>query len=182
MATIERVAPNGDYYRIEAIERHLAGNSGPYFSVTCSVWESRGKVSGKARANAGRDIDAGGCMHAEILALVPELEPVVRVHLTRADGTPLHARENGWYFYSGKASAYEREQVAAGRDYGYSRLLEISDHERAARALNITPWLLPGGLDESGFNAFVDSLAGTWAQQAQKARDVIAAFEAGVLS
>lgn len=181
MTTIERTAANGDYYQIEATEKHLTRNPGPYFSVTCTVWERRGNVPGKARANAGSEVDAGGCMHAEILALVPELEPVVRVHLAWADGTPMHARANGWYFYSGKASAFERDQVASGHDYGYSRLLETSDHDRAARALNIAPELLPRGLDEVGFNAFVDSLADTWFQQAQKARDVIAAFEAGAL-
>lgn len=148
MVVIERIAPNGDFYRIWATDN-------PYFSVTCEMWEKRGGVSGKARANAGHDPDAGGCLHEEILALVPELEPVVRIHFAWPDGTPPYARANGWYFYS----------------------REPSDHERAARALNISPDMLPKGLDENGFNAFVDSLAQTWSQQAQAARDVIAAFE-----
>ena len=181
MSIIERTAPNGDFYRIEALE-HVIGDQAPYFSVTCDVWKPRANASGATRARLGRDIDMGGCMHDEILALVPELAPVVLVHLATADGTPRHAKANGWYFYSGKASAYEREHVARGQDWGYSRQLETSDHERAARALNIAPDVLPVGMDETEFHAFVDSLADTYAAQAQAAREVIASLENGAES
>lgn len=175
MTTLERTAPNGDFYRIEATERVL-GDQAPYFSVTCEVWSPRRNANGETRARQGRDSDAGGCMHEEILALVPELSPVVLVHLASAEGLPMHAKANGWYFYSGAAADYEREQIANGRDYGYSRMLETSDHERAARALNIAPDVLPTNLNESEFHAFVDSLADTYAQQAATARAVIASL------
>ena len=178
MSVIERTAPNGDFYRIEALER-VIGNQAPYFSVTCSVWAPRRNASGATRAARGYDIDAGGCMHDEILALAPELAPVVLVHLASADGTPMHAKANGWYFYSGKASAYERKSIARGQDWGYARALETSDHERAARALHIAPDVLPVGMDETAFHAFVDGLADTYQAQAQAARSVIASMENG---
>lgn len=178
MSTLERTAPNGDFYRIEAHE-HVIGSQAPHFSVTGEVWKSRRNASGATRARLGRESDGGGCMHDEILAVAPELAPVVLVHLASADGLPIHAKANGWYFYSGKASAYERESIARGQDWGYARLLETSDHDRTARALHISPDVLPVGLDETAFHAFVDGLADTYAAQAQAARDVIASIENG---
>lgn len=92
----------------------------------------------------------------------------------------MHAKANGWYFYSGKAAAYERRQIAAGRDYGYSRLLESSDHDRAARALHIDPTDLPDDLaDREQFEAFVDSLTEAYAHQAAVARAVMSSLTDG---
>ena len=73
----------------------------------------------------------------------------------------------------------ERAKVAAGQDYGYSRQLETSDHDRAARALNIAPEDLPTGLDKESFSAFCQSLADVWRAQAQAARDTLAAMVDG---
>ncbi|BAS11861.1 hypothetical protein AHiyo8_01640 [Arthrobacter sp. Hiyo8] len=62
---------------------------------------------------------------------------------------------------------------AAGRDYGYSRLLRSSDHDRAAQALRINADQLPKGLDQQGFIAFLDSLSGTYQRQTDAARALI---------
>lgn len=92
----------------------------------------------------------------------------------------MHAKANGWYFYSGQAAAYEREKVAAGQDYGYSRQLQLSNHDRAARALHIEPGELPTNLaTREDFNTFVDSLEETHAHQAQVARAVISSLTDG---
>lgn len=91
----------------------------------------------------------------------------------------MYAKENGWYFYSGESSKYERAEIAAGRDYGYSRMLETSDHDRAARTLHIPPADLPTGLTKEGFEAFVDSLSERYVLDAQRARDVIASLADG---
>lgn len=102
------------------------------------------------------------------------------VHLADPSGLPMHAKANGWYFYSGQAAAYEREKIAAGQDYGYSRQLERSNHDRAARALNIEPGELPTNLaTREDFDAFVDSLNETYAHQAQVARAVISSLADG---
>ena len=177
--TIGRDLPNGDYIEIQAEERDDSGTLSPGFSITLDGWEKRGTWSGRAAKRNGRDMTFGGCDHDTILRVAPELAPIVAAHLADQDGTPMHAEANGWYFYSGGAAAYERRMVAEGRDYGYSRNLEMSDHDRAARALNIPPADLPTGLDREGFARFVASLADRWAGQAQAARDALHAMHDG---
>jgi hypothetical protein len=174
--TIGRSLPNGDYVEVTAEERDDSGTLSPGFSITCTGWEKRGTWDGRAAKRNGREPVYGGADHELILRIFPKLAPLVSAHLADPDGTPMHAEANGWYFYSGKAAAYEREQVAAGRDYGYSRQLETSDHDRAARALNIPAADLPTGLDREEFAAFVAGLADTWAEQARAARETLAAM------
>ena len=170
---LHRTLPERAHLRITAQLRLNHPSLSDGFSVTADLWEARGNRSGRRRMNAGADIDSGGCLHDEILSYAPELEPVVDLHLADPDGRPMHAIANGWYFYSGRASAYERRQIAEGRDYGYSRLLEISDHDRAARALRVEPRELPEGLLEDDFIAFAESLRPRWKREAQEARALL---------
>jgi hypothetical protein len=177
--TIGRDLPNGDYVEIEAEERDDSGTLSAGFAITLTGWEKRGTWSGRAAKRNGREPVYGGADHETILRAAPELAPLVAAHLADLDGTPMHAEANGWYFYSGAASAYERDKIAAGQDYSYSRNLEMSDHDRAARALNIEPRALPGGLDREGFARFCASLADVWAIQAQNARNALDAMVDG---
>lgn len=165
--------PDGTYLEITAQERDGSDGLSPGFSITVEGWEKRGTHSGRVRARLGRDIDFGGADHDLILRVAPHLAPLVDVHLAAPDGTPMHAEANGWYFYSGKAAEYERTMVKHGRDYGYSKQLEVSDHDRAAQALGIDPADLPEGLDRDGFAEFVGSLAPRWAAQAEAARELL---------
>lgn len=172
--TIARDLPNGDYIEVTAEERDGADGLSAGFAITADLWEKQGNVTGRARKRLGREQDRGGCLHDEILAAFPHLAPIVHVHLSNPDGLPMHAKANGWYFYSGGASAYERQSIAEGKDYGYSRLLEKSDHDRAAQALHIAPVDLPTGLSRDEFDAFVDGLAGRYAEDVATARQVLA--------
>lgn len=171
--TIARDLPNGDYIEVTAELRDGSDALSPGFSVTGAIWEKRPSAGGRARKRMGRDSDMGGCIHDEILKAFPKLAPLVRVHLAAPDGLPMYAKANGWYFYSGDGAAYERRQIAAGRDYGYSRNLETSDHDRAARALAVDPADLPTGLTREEFAVFAESLAGRYAENAAEARRVL---------
>jgi len=171
--TVDR--PDGAHLKITIEERLGDPHFSDGFSVTGSLWEATGRRSGKDLRRARRDPDVSGCIHEEILAAAPQLAPVVAVHLADPEGLPMHAKANGWYFYSGGASAWERRQIAAGNDLGYSRLLRRSDHDRAADALHIDPADLPRGMTtREEFDTFVDDLAETYQKQAQRAREVIA--------
>jgi hypothetical protein len=66
------------------------GNSYPYYSITGTV---------KKLDKRYRDpYIAGGCIHDIILEHYPELAPLVEVHLSEADGTPMHAEANARYW------------------------------------------------------------------------------------
>lgn len=61
------------------------------FSVTASVWEV-----GKNRSD--RNMICAGCCHDEILKAVPELKPLIDLHLADINGIPFGAGGNGRYF------------------------------------------------------------------------------------
>jgi hypothetical protein len=68
---------------------HKIGNQTPYFSVT--AWAPRIRIGNRVIG------DWGGCCHKEVLAAVPELAPVVAMHLSHEDGSPMHTEDNGLY-------------------------------------------------------------------------------------
>jgi hypothetical protein len=66
------------------------GNEYPYFSLT-------GEISRNDKRF--RDpIIACGCIHDEILHHFPQLAPLAAVHLSAADGQPMHAEANARYW------------------------------------------------------------------------------------
>jgi hypothetical protein len=156
-------------------DRFTAGGLSPGFSVTGEVYDRHGTWSGAARKRNGREEDAGGCVHEEVLRAFPHLEPLVRVHLADPDGTPMHGEANGWYFYSGDARrAEERSQYGGNPD-------NLDDHERAQRALNIVgTHQLADELTREEFALVCAELARTvWPAQAAAARAVLESLEDG---
>lgn len=63
----------------------IRGNSKPYFSLTCDIYEG------------GRDV-GGGAAHELIVKLFPHLKPLADLHMSNIDGEPMHAAENGLYY------------------------------------------------------------------------------------
>lgn len=59
------------------------------FSLTADIYDKRGVDIG------------GGCCHDEILAVAPEFAQFARLHLSDANGCPMHAASNGFYWYCG---------------------------------------------------------------------------------
>ncbi|QQO39271.1 hypothetical protein SEA_RUDY_89 [Microbacterium phage Rudy] len=176
---IAKDLPNGDYIEAVAQERDNSGTLSPGFSVTGSLWERSGSFRGRIRKRNGREEDMGGMLHEEILHAFPELKPIIDVHLADQAGVPMYAKENGWYFYSGSASAYERREMASGARLAAYQKHQLSDHDRGARTLRVSPDELPTGLDRAGFEAFVDSLTERYAADAARAREVMAAMVDG---
>lgn len=171
---IGRDLPNGDYIEIEAEERDDSGILSPGFTVTLTGWEKRGTWSGRAAKRNGREATFAGSAPEVILAVAPELAPLVAAHGADPDGTPMHAQANGWYFYTGDARRYEDER------YGPAYAARMgTDHERAAQALHVAPADLPTGLGRDDFAGFVRSLSSRWFSQAQAARAALAAMVDG---
>jgi len=83
---------NGEKHRLTVIAKlyKLGNNSRPHFSVTGSLdYQARNK----------RWVNtAAGCIHEDIVKVMPDLKSVVLVHLANDDGTPLHAYANASYW------------------------------------------------------------------------------------
>lgn len=74
-----------------------------YFSLTGTTYSRR---AGRAHPEDCIYIDgkryifeSGGCIHEEIEEHFPELKPLIDLHLSDLDGTPLYAVENGLYWF-----------------------------------------------------------------------------------
>lgn len=72
---------------------YIRGNSAPYFSITADLDE-------KSRSGIWREV-GGGCMHDEILKHFPNFKPLVDLHLSDIDGSPMHAASNANYIAQG---------------------------------------------------------------------------------
>lgn len=69
---------------------HLDGNKKPYFSITGEV---------ERRAGNNRWVfESGGAIHDQIAKQMPELQPLLLVHLADDNGVPMHAYENAGYW------------------------------------------------------------------------------------
>ena len=83
---------NGFKYRIKvrADLIHRDGNSNAYFSIT-------GEVDRRAKNNRWV-CELAGAIHDEIAKRMPELAPLLLVHLANDNGVPMHAYENAGYW------------------------------------------------------------------------------------
>lgn len=81
------------------------GEQAPYFSITAEI-----KRPGR------RDVEACGCLHEEIAKSFPEFEKAIELHLSDADGVPMHSVANAWFFMQHvigqrEPSKYDRAQT-----------------------------------------------------------------------
>lgn len=156
-----------DGSKIRAVFQLSDGSDGfsPGFSVTGEIW-----VSWELDRNPDmrREPDVSGAIGDSVAATWPHLKDLVDLHLASPDGVPAHALTNGWHFYSGDSARYERRAIEQGHDYGYSRLLEKTDRDRAAEALAIAPADLPAGMNREEFTKFFEGLGVTYARRAER--------------
>ncbi len=118
----KRYYENGTRYRLTVIaELHkLGSNPRPHFSAT-------GSLDYQARNNRWVNIKAG-CIHEDILKRIPELAPVIAVHLADDDGVPMHAYENASY-WAGHTKYQDLDLDALARHLRISTDLARDMHE-----------------------------------------------------
>ena len=83
VAKLVKITVNAELVKIE-------GNSYPYFSLT-------GEISRNDKRFRDPIITCG-CIHEEILHYFPQLAPLAVVHLSAADGQPMHSEANARYW------------------------------------------------------------------------------------
>jgi hypothetical protein len=145
----------------------------PAFSVTAEEIDPRYK--------GDRRFVAGGCMHAEILAHWPHLADVVALHGSDADGTPMHAEANGWYWLAGAVAGNLGERYHGGNGSSPKTFLEcraiLRDHLRlsereVADMINTTHTIAKQESAEAAranFRLWIGDLAPRWKAQADAA-------------
>jgi hypothetical protein len=73
----------GDRIRVNVRYDDCCGNGHNSLGITCDIY------------NKGRDV-GGGCNHALVVAVMPEIEHLIKWHLTSTDG-PMHYVANSIY-------------------------------------------------------------------------------------
>lgn len=141
----------GEMYRKVTVEYGLenTGNQSAHFFVTVEGWTSR-----------RRDPDVAGSGHKLVLKAFPSLKPLVALHLSDADGAPLHAEPNGWYWLR-----EAKETVLPGDwlDEGLTR------EQMAERYLRAPAGYFNGVTDRADFADRVNKLRPVWLAEAQAA-------------
>jgi len=76
--------------KVRAELHQLGMNQKPYFSITGEI---------ERRAGNNRWVfESGGAIHDQIAEQMPQLEPLLLVHLADENGVPMHAYENAGYW------------------------------------------------------------------------------------
>lgn len=76
--------------RVRAELHQLGMNQKPYFSITGEI---------ERRAGNNRWVfQSGGAIHDQIAEQMPQLEPLLLVHLADENGVPMHCYENAGYW------------------------------------------------------------------------------------
>jgi hypothetical protein len=66
------------------------------FDDSCKNGHDSFAITAEVRRPKARDIEAGGCLHDDIAKVFPELQPLIKWHLTSTDG-PMHYLANTVY-------------------------------------------------------------------------------------
>jgi hypothetical protein len=121
----------------------------------------------------GRDI-AGGCLHDEILRAVPEFAPFVALHLCDAEGVPMHAMANGFFWLAGSMpDAFPKATKPNESPEKCARML--ADHFRMTPA-EVAELQSAGVRDQTHLSAWLES-RGYRARWQAEASAAIAALE-----
>lgn len=135
---LARVLSDRTYVRAVA-QLHHGGNAHPYFSLTGEEYTNRAVWS------RGHEPRACGQMHDVLVDAIPELALIAALHLSDDHGVPMHAVENGWYWY-------EQGELAT-----------------CAKHLRVSLDDLPGLPTKEAFAEYVDTLRERWQREADEA-------------
>jgi hypothetical protein len=153
---LKNVTVLGTEYRLIHAEYGLRklGDQPSYFSVTGEAWE---------KSSRRRNPDAHGCIHEMIAGVFPELRDLIALHLCDIDGRPMHALENGWFWFSdGNGDGTHLEPV-------HEPMFSMTPAQRAERYLRAAPGYFGGVTTEAEFKARMSPLTDQWRHQARAA-------------
>lgn len=141
-------------------ERFCEDGISPGFAVTGEIYEPRSNAKGAARQRQGREPDGSGAIGDTLVRYFPEIAPIVALHLSDPDGTPMHAEANGWYWYS----SYDGQGTHHNWD-------DRTDYDVACDYLRMGA--IPGPQNRASFKRLVDDQRERWADEAREARELL---------
>jgi len=139
------------YLRVVGGLHYIKGNSLPYFSLTCDIYNREGKDIG------------GGADHAFITEQFPDLKDMAALHSSDINGEPMHSIDNGWYHYGGTKWAGRNNKVLADH-------LRIPVHEAEALDFGSFPFESDEEMarQKSRFTEFVIAQRPRWKEEAER--------------
>ena len=105
-----------------------------------------------------------GCVHDDILKVAPEFKIFVDLHLSSLDGLPMHAKANGFYFYS--RGEWDNLISHLGGDKTIEEIKSGVESKMAS-----------GGDLKDAFGRYVDSLNVEWLERSIEAMELLVSME-----
>lgn len=144
------------------------GNGYESFAVTGSVWiPHRGRKSSydDYRTFGGKthSLLCCGCIHDKILEAMPELKPLVALHLSDGDGAPMHAVENGFFHLQGVRGEAAYGHTCTLETFAEYMRVTLPEAETARDTLRT----------KEEFSAWVDTLRPRWKAEADSGKALI---------
>ena len=160
--TKERTMPDGRVYIAEAKLHQIGGNDRPYFYLTGEEWRSRRDVTRHRNSGSEAGLNCCGAMGETLARVFPSLAIIERLHLSDDTGAPMHAVDNGWYWYSdynGKGThLYPHNEP----------MYSMTPHQRAAHYLRVNN-IPDNNSSIEEMREYVETLRDQWQAEADAA-------------
>jgi len=156
--TLERTTVDGQSYRRIEVHYGLRAfeHQAPYFTVTADVWDTRYRAG---------DPDSCGQNHEIISAAFPHLRDIIALHMSNIDGVPMHAIENGWYYFTD----FDGRGISMYGGPTSSKWYELSPVQRAEDYLRAPAGYFDDVRNKDEFVARIDELRPVWKAEADAA-------------
>jgi len=136
-----------------------------YFSVTSELWSSKRTFESRNE----KYLDCCGCIHDTILKYMPELKPIIDLHLSSLEGVPIHAVENGFYYYEIMNGIAKYHKKQDGDKEKYFKILCEHLRVSANELIELLDFLESVEEKKIYFSNYVHSLLPRWKEQATEA-------------
>jgi hypothetical protein len=188
MRTYEKILSNGNKLRVTVCtpddER---GGCTPAFSVTGELWEPRIRAIATGHYVYPKEPTSCGCLHDTILAEFPELAKVVSLHLSDAQGAPMHAESNGFYWLAGAVGGLGEQYHGGNGTRPHTRgecveilakhlRLSITDARMLSEDIGLMHKVSPS-VARKAFTMFVDGERRRWRMEADALRELFATVD-----